>query len=154
MNGTIRENIALGYPRDSISQEHIERSVKASQLDEFVLSLADGIDSKVGERGAKLSGGQRQRLGIARALYSNPKLIILDEATSALDGKTEADLSAAINRLKREVTVVMIAHRLSTVRDADKILYLDQGKVLALGNFDEVRLKVPAFDHQAKLMGL
>ena len=154
VNGTIRENIALGYPRDSISQEHIERSVKASQLDEFVLSLADGIDSKVGERGAKLSGGQRQRLGIARALYSNPKLIILDEATSALDGKTEADLSAAINRLKREVTVVMIAHRLSTVRDADKILYLDQGKVLALGNFDEVRLKVPAFDHQAKLMGL
>ena len=78
----------------------------------------------------------------------------MDEATSALDGKTEADLSAAINRLKREVTVVMIAHRLSTVRDADKILYLDQGKVLALGNFDEVRLKVPAFDHQAKLMGL
>ena len=78
----------------------------------------------------------------------------MDEATSALDGKTEADLSAAINRLKREVTVVMIAHRLSTVRDADKILYLDQGKVLALGNFDEVRSKVPAFDHQAKLMGL
>lgn len=154
VNGTIRENIALGYPRDSISQEHIERSIEVSQLDDFVLSLPKGIESRVGERGAKLSGGQRQRLGIARALYSNPKLIILDEATSALDGKTEADLSAAINRLKREVTVVMIAHRLSTVRDADKILYLDQGKALALGNFEEVRSKVVAFDHQAKLMGL
>ena len=154
VNGTIRENIALGYPRDSISQEHIERSIEVSQLDDFVLSLPEGIESRVGERGAKLSGGQRQRLGIARALYSNPKLIILDEATSALDGKTEADLSAAINRLKREVTVVMIAHRLSTVRDADKILYLDQGKALALGNFEEVRSKVVAFDHQAKLMGL
>ncbi len=154
VNGTIRENIALGYPRDSISQEHIERSIEVSQLDDFVLSLPEGIESRVGERGAKLSGGQRQRLGIARALYSNPKLIILDEATSALDGKTEADLSAAINRLKREVTVVMIAHRLSTVRDADKILYLDQGKALALGNFEEIRSKVVAFDHQAKLMGL
>lgn len=154
VNGTIRENIALGYPRDSISQEHIERSIEVSQLDDFVLSLPKGIESRVGERGAKLSGGQRQRLGIARALYSNPKLIILDEATSALDGKTEADLSAAINRLKREVTVVMIAHRLSTVRDADKILYLDQGKALALGNFEEVRSIVVAFDHQAKLMGL
>lgn len=154
VNGTIRENIALGYPRDSISQEHIERSIEVSQLDDFVISLPKGIESRVGERGAKLSGGQRQRLGIARALYSNPKLIILDEATSALDGKTEADLSAAINRLKREVTVVMIAHRLSTVRDADKILYLDQGKAQALGNFEEVRSKVVAFDHQAKLMGL
>lgn len=154
VNGTIRENIALGYPQDSISQEHVERSIKVSQLDDFVLSLPKGIESRVGERGAKLSGGQRQRLGIARALYSNPKLIILDEATSALDGKTEADLSAAINRLKREVTVVMIAHRLSTVRNADKILYLDQGKVLALGNFEEVRSKVVAFDYQARLMGL
>lgn len=154
VNGTIRENVALGYPRESISEENVERAIKVSQLDDFVLKLSEGIESRVGERGTKLSGGQRQRLGIARALYSNPRLIILDEATSALDGKTEADLSAAITRLKREVTVVMIAHRLSTVRDADKILYLDQGKGLALGNFEEIRSKVPEFDNQAKLMGL
>jgi ABC-type multidrug transport system fused ATPase/permease subunit len=154
VNGTIRENVALGYPKESISAANVERAIRVSQLDEFVLSLPDGLETRVGERGAKLSGGQRQRLGIARALYSNPRLIILDEATSALDGKTEADLSAAITRLKREVTVVMIAHRLSTVRDADKILYLEQGKGLALGNFEEVREKVPEFDIQAKLMGL
>jgi ABC-type multidrug transport system fused ATPase/permease subunit len=154
VNGSIRENVALGYPKDSISPAEVERAIKVSQLDEFVLSLPEGLESRVGERGTKLSGGQRQRLGIARALYSNPRLIILDEATSALDGKTEADLSAAITRLKREVTVVMIAHRLSTIRDADKILYLDQGKGIALGNFEEVRFKVPEFDNQAKLMGL
>jgi ABC-type multidrug transport system fused ATPase/permease subunit len=154
VNGTIRENVALGYPRSSISEKDVQRAITVSQLDEFIQTLPDGLESKVGERGTKLSGGQRQRLGIARALYSNPRFIILDEATSALDGKTEADLSLAITRLKREVTVVMIAHRLSTVRDADKILYLDQGRVLALGNFEEVRSKVPAFDNQARLMGL
>ena len=154
VNGTVRDNIALGYPKESISEAQVQRALEISQLHEFVASLPEGLDSIVGERGAKLSGGQRQRLGIARAVYTNPKLLVLDEATSALDGKTEADLSAAINNLKKEVTVVMIAHRLSTVREADKILYLDCGRVSALGTFDEIRSKVPEFDHQAKLMGL
>jgi ABC-type multidrug transport system fused ATPase/permease subunit len=154
VNGTVRDNIALGYPKESISDAEVQRALEISQLNEFVSNLPEGLDSIVGERGAKLSGGQRQRLGIARAIYTNPKLLVLDEATSALDGKTEADLSSAINNLKKEVTVVMIAHRLSTVRDADKILYLDCGRVLALGTFEEIRSKIPEFDHQAKLMGL
>jgi ABC-type multidrug transport system fused ATPase/permease subunit len=154
VSGTIQENVALGYSKNSISELHVERAIKISQLDEFISSLPEGINTQVGERGTKLSGGQRQRLGIARALYSNPSLIILDEATSALDGQTESDLSSAINILKGAVTVVMIAHRLSTVRDADKIVFLDQGKSLAVGNFEEVRLRVPEFDKQAKLMGL
>jgi ABC-type multidrug transport system fused ATPase/permease subunit len=154
VNGTFRDNIALGYPKESISDAQVQRALEISQLNEFVSNLPEGLDSIVGERGAKLSGGQRQRLGIARAIYTNPKMLVLDEATSALDGKTEADLSSAINNLKKEVTVVMIAHRLSTVRDADKILYLDCGRVLALGTFEEIRSKIPEFDHQAKLMGL
>jgi ABC-type multidrug transport system fused ATPase/permease subunit len=154
VSGTIQENVALGYPKKSISALHVEQAIKISQLDAFISSLPEGINTQVGERGTKLSGGQRQRLGIARALYSNPSLIILDEATSALDGQTEFDLSSAINTLKGAVTVVMIAHRLSTVRDADKIVFLDQGKSLAVGNFEEVRLKVPEFDKQARLMGL
>jgi ABC-type multidrug transport system fused ATPase/permease subunit len=154
VSGTIQENVALGYSKKSISKLHVERAIKISQLDVFISRLPEGINTQVGERGTKLSGGQRQRLGIARALYSNPSLIILDEATSALDGQTESDLSSAINILKGAVTVVMIAHRLSTVRDADKIIFLDQGKSLAVGSFEEVRLRVPEFDKQAKLMGL
>ena len=101
-----------------------------------------------------MSGGQRQRLGIARALLSNPKLLVLDEATSALDGQSELDVSDAIHSLKGTMTVVLIAHRLSTVRSADLVAYLDSGNLIASGSFDEVRSLVPDFDAQAKLMGL
>jgi ABC-type bacteriocin/lantibiotic exporter with double-glycine peptidase domain len=101
-----------------------------------------------------MSGGQRQRLGIARALFTKPKLLVLDEATSSLDGETEANVSAAIRTLKGEVTVILIAHRLSTVREADQVVYLEDGKILATGTFDEVRAAVPNFDRQASLMGL
>jgi ABC-type bacteriocin/lantibiotic exporter with double-glycine peptidase domain len=108
----------------------------------------------VGERGTKISGGQRQRLGIARAMFTKPKLLVLDEATSSLDGQTESDISDAIHNLKGTVTVVMIAHRLSTVRNADTVIYMDQGKILAQGTFEEVRNSIPDFDNQARLMGL
>jgi ABC-type bacteriocin/lantibiotic exporter with double-glycine peptidase domain len=101
-----------------------------------------------------MSGGQRQRLGIARALFTRPKLLVLDEATSALDGETEAAISQAIQQLRGSVTIIMIAHRLSTVRNADLVIYMDMGKVIATGTFDEVRTSVPDFDRQAKLMGL
>ena len=101
-----------------------------------------------------MSGGQRQRLGIARALSTKPKLIILDEATSALDAETENLLSKALTQLKGQSTIVMIAHRLSSVRSADKLIYLENGKIKAIGNFDEVRQKVPNFEIQAKLIGL
>ena len=108
----------------------------------------------MGERGTKLSGGQRQRLGIARAMFTKPRLLVLDEATSALDSETEVGISQAIHALRGSTTVVLIAHRLSTVRNADLVVYLDRGKVIKVGTFDEVRNSVADFDHQAKLMGL
>lgn len=113
-----------------------------------------GLDSEVGERGFKLSGGQRQRLGIARAMFTKPQLLVLDEATSSLDAETEASISTAINGLRGSTTILMIAHRLSTVRNADLVVYLDSGKVVSMGSFEEVRKAVPNFERQVKLMGL
>jgi ABC-type multidrug transport system fused ATPase/permease subunit len=152
--GTIRENIALGYPMAEATDELVNGALKVAHLDEFVASLPDGIDTQVGERGARISGGQRQRLGIARAMFTRPHLLVLDEATSSLDGETEASISEAIHALRGSTTVVIIAHRLSTVRNADKVVYLSNGTVLATGTFEEVRNAVPDFDHQAKIMGL
>lgn len=152
--GTIRENIALGYPIEEANDELVLGALKVAHLDGFIADLPDGIDTQVGERGARISGGQRQRLGIARAMFTRPHLLVLDEATSSLDGETEANISDAIHALRGSTTVVIIAHRLSTVRNADKVVYLSMGKVLATGTFDEVRKAVPDFDHQAKIMGL
>jgi ABC-type bacteriocin/lantibiotic exporter with double-glycine peptidase domain len=108
----------------------------------------------VGERGTKISGGQRQRLGIARAMFTNPSLLVLDEATSALDGETELKVSDAIKDLSQSATVILIAHRLSTVKDVDMVVYMNGGKIEAVGKFEEVRNKVPDFDRQAQLMGM
>jgi len=101
-----------------------------------------------------LSGGQRQRLGIARALFTSPKLLVLDEATSSLDGNLEAEISQAIQELRGEVTVILIAHRLSTLRTADKIAYLADGELIAYGSIEKVKKEVPDFEKQANLMGL
>jgi ABC-type multidrug transport system fused ATPase/permease subunit len=152
--GSIRENVALGYPLSEATNELVLSALRVAQLEGFIASLPDGIDTQVGERGTKISGGQRQRLGIARAMFTRPHLLVLDEATSSLDGETEADISEAIHSLRGATTVVMIAHRLSTVRDADMVVYLDKGRILAVGTFNEVRSAVPDFDRQAKLMGL
>jgi ABC-type multidrug transport system fused ATPase/permease subunit len=139
-----------------LSDEHelIRTALELAQLGEFLESVSGNIDHYVGERGTRLSGGQRQRLGIARALFTNPKLLVLDEATSALDGKTEMDISAALKNLSGKTTVIMIAHRLSSVKAVNKVAYMENGKILALGTFKEVRDKIPNFDDQAKLMGL
>jgi len=152
--GTIRENVALGYPLELATDDLVLRALKVAHLDKFIEELPLGIDTQVGERGAKLSGGQRQRLGIARAMFTRPHLLVLDEATSSLDGETEANITDAIHDLRGKTTVVMIAHRLSTVRNADIVIYLSKGIVMAVGTFDQVRNAVPDFDHQAKLMGL
>ncbi len=152
--GTIRENIALGYPIEEATDELVMGALKVAHLDEFVLSLPEGIDTQVGERGAKISGGQRQRLGIARALFTRPHLLVLDEATSSLDGETEESISDAVHALRGSTTVVVIAHRLSTIRNADRVVYLSDGKMLATGSFEEVRKSVPDFDYQAKMLGL
>ena len=154
IDGSIRENVGMGFPASYATDERVNRAIELAGLTEFVTSLPNGIDSGVGERGTKISGGQRQRLGIARALFTNPLLLVLDEATSALDGETESRISESILQLKGSVTVIMIAHRLSTVRDADQVVYLDGGSIVAKGNFQHVREAVPDFEKQAKLMGL
>lgn len=154
MNGTIRENVALGFDPDQFTDEYALEALEHAQLTDLVNQLPDGLDTQVGERGTKLSGGQRQRIGIARALFTNPLLLVLDEATSSLDGQTESDFSEAIKRLHGEVTVVLIAHRLSTIRNADQVIYLSDGRMIARGSFDEVRKAVPDFDKQAGLNGI
>jgi ABC-type multidrug transport system fused ATPase/permease subunit len=154
INGTVAENVAMGYKKIDTLKEKILESLEVAQLDNFIKDLPLGIDSEVGDRGTKFSGGQRQRLGIARAMFTKPLLIVLDEATSSLDGETEAIVSESIQALKGKTTVLMIAHRLSTVRQADTVIYLQDGKILAQGNFEEVRKAVPDFDKQARLMGL
>ncbi len=153
-NGSVRENVALGYPSEAATDELVMSALKIACLDGFVSELPKGVDTHVGERGAKMSGGQRQRLGIARAMFTKPHLLVLDEATSSLDGETEASISAAIHALRGSITVLMIAHRLSTVRNADTVIYMANGVVHSVGTFEEVRAAVPDFDRQAKLMGL
>ena len=153
-NGTIRENIALGFEPTSIPEEALLDALEKAQLLDYVRALPGGLDSEVGDRGARMSGGQRQRLGIARALLTQPQLLVLDEATSALDGETESNIAEGVQSLKGDVTVVMIAHRLSSVRNADKVIYLHEGSVESVGTFEEVRAAVPDFDRQASLMGL
>jgi ATP-binding cassette, subfamily B, bacterial PglK len=153
-NGSIRENVSLGFPVSVATDELVMDALKLAQADDFVSELPMGMDTSVGDRGTKLSGGQRQRIGIARALFTRPKLLVLDEATSSLDGQTESDISQAIQGLKGSVTVVMIAHRLATVLNADQVIYMDKGRIIAQGTFEEVRRAVPDFDAQAKLMGL
>jgi ABC-type bacteriocin/lantibiotic exporter with double-glycine peptidase domain len=152
--GTLRENVAMGFPIESATNELVMNALMVADLDEFVRGLPDGIDTQVGERGTKISGGQRQRLGIARALFTCPSLLVLDEATSSLDAETEENITKSISSLRGSTTVVMIAHRLSTIRNADVVFYMSGGQIISKGTFDEVRKSVPEFDYQAKLMGL
>jgi ATP-binding cassette subfamily C protein len=128
--------------------------LRQAQLLKIIDERPDGIDGMVGERGLSLSGGQRQRLGIARALYSQPLVLVMDEATSALDTATEAAVSKAIHSLQGKVTLITVAHRLSTIRDADRIFFMSEGRVQASGSFDELVAAVPEFALQAALAGL
>jgi ABC-type multidrug transport system fused ATPase/permease subunit len=153
-NCSIRENIGLGYDDEEIDDDLVIQALKVAHLDKFIQTLPEGLQTNVGDRGTKLSGGQRQRLGIARAVFTKPKLLVLDEATSSLDGQSEADISDSINDMRGEITVILIAHRLSTVKNADKVVYLEGGKIVSIGTFEEVRKNVPNFEKQASLMGL
>ena len=154
LDGTILDNVSAGYPIDEAEKSYVNRSLEIAHLSEFVNSLPDGVDTYVGDRGTKISGGQRQRIGIARAMFTNPALVLFDEATSSLDGETEASISTAVFDLKGKMTVITIAHRLSTVRFADQVIYMADGSVEAIGTFEEVRNRIPDFDRQAQLMGL
>jgi ATP-binding cassette, subfamily B, bacterial PglK len=139
LDASIRANIAFGKEPEEIDQAAIERAARVAELHDFVVGeLSEGYDTTVGERGVRLSGGQRQRIGIARALYHDPDILILDEATSALDNVTERAVMDAVRNLGGEKTVVMIAHRLTTVRGCDIIFMMEQGRVVASGSFDEL----------------
>jgi ABC-type multidrug transport system fused ATPase/permease subunit len=153
-NGTIRENVCSGYENSQISDEEIWRALRVAQLEKLVLSLEDNLDTYIGDQGNKLSGGEKQRLGIARAILTKPKLLVMDEATSSLDSQTELEITIALTELKKDTTIILIAHRLSSTRSMDKIIYLEAGKITAMGTFNEVREKVPDFDKQSQLMGL
>ena len=138
-SGTIRDNITYGLP--SVNKKQLDAAVKAANLTSFIESLPNGLDTIVGEHGGKLSGGQRQRISIARAIIRNPKVIILDEATSALDSVSEKEIQDAIDNLTRERTTFIVAHRLSTIKDSAKILYMQDGDILEVGNHQELMKK-------------
>ncbi len=152
-DGTIGQNVALTWDEDYDRDKVIEVLEKA-QLSSLIASRRHGIDERIGERGVSLSGGQQQRLGIARALYSDPLVLVLDEATSALDTKTEDDVVKAIKALQGEVTLIAVAHRISTIKDYDQICYLDQGQILGKGSFRELAASLPQFGLQVQLAGL
>lgn len=136
---TIAANIAFGVPKDDIDMAAVERAARVAALHDFIVSdLPLGYDARVGERGVRLSGGQRQRIGIARALYRNPTLLIMDEATSALDNVTEREVMEAVQRIRGDKTIILIAHRLSTVRTCDTIFLMERGRLLAQGGYDEL----------------
>ena len=153
-NDTIRGNVALGLPPDAIDDKLVWEALERAQLAAFLRDQPDGLNVPIGERGLKLSGGQRQRLGIARALFTRPALLVLDEATSALDAETESDITSTITAMRETVTTVIIAHRLSTIRHVDSLAYLDDGRLVAFLPFDRMVETVPAFRRQADLMGL
>ena len=148
---SIKENIAFGIPFDEIDNEKIRSSVEMSQLTDFVNQLPNGIDTIIGERGVQLSGGQRQRIGIARSLYADSNLIIFDEATSSLDGLTEEAVIKSINNIQNIKTVVIVAHRLASVKNCHIIYFIDKGKIVDSGTFDELINKNELFRRMAKI---
>jgi ATP-binding cassette subfamily C protein len=154
LHASILENVALGFARNVIDSRQVLKCLQLSQLMDSINELPDGIYTIVGERGTQMSGGQKQRLSIARALYTDPKLILFDEATSSLDAQTEANLSEAISNLKSGATIIAIAHRLSTIKKAYRILHLESGRIIGIDTFENLVIQFPVFKHQAKLMGL
>jgi len=152
--GSVRDNVALGLPTEAVDDNLVWEALERARVANFLRESREGLDTMIGERGVRLSGGQRQRLGIARALYTRPLLLVLDEATSALDAETEQAIVSTLNDLEGEVTTITVAHRLATVRRADQLLYLRKGQIESRGTFEVVRSAVPDFDRQASLLGL
>jgi ATP-binding cassette subfamily C protein len=139
VDGSVRQNVAFGIEAEHVDDLRLAQAVKAAELDKLVARLPNGLDTVIGERGVRLSGGERQRVAIARALYNDPEVLVMDEATSALDNTTEAAVIDAVEALKGDRTLLIVAHRLSTVRRCDRIVFLKDGAVDAIGGYDELR---------------
>lgn len=151
---SIAENVALGVPKSEISEKSVRGCLEKVGLSDLVASLPEGIHTQVGERGVFLSGGQMQRIALSRVFYSSPELLILDEATSSLDSASEKAITNTISELPKELTTIIVAHRLSTIKEADRVIYIKSGEIRGQGTFEEVRNQVNDFDQQARLMGL
>ena len=153
VSGLISDNILLGFTKSKANLDSVLKAMKMAELTEY-LENNTITEVNIGDEGGKLSGGQRQRIGIARALLTNPKILVLDEATSSLDAQTEDNVTSTINKIRQDSLVVIVAHRLATVRRADLVIYMQDGEVKAQGSFEQVRKLTPNFDAQAELMGL
>ncbi len=151
LNDTLTTNVAFGVAREDVDAERVREVIRMAQLEDLVNELPDGLGTVVGERGVRLSGGQRQRIGLARALYRRPRVLVLDEATSALDNVTEHEIAKTLAALQGSLTIVIVAHRLSTVRHADTLVFLKDGRIEAEGTFDEVRAQSPDFARLVEL---
>jgi ABC-type multidrug transport system fused ATPase/permease subunit len=154
IDGTVAENVALGALTTAESDAELLRTILDSNLQDYIGGLNLGIHEQISQMGLSLSGGQRQRVGIARALYTNPSIVLLDESTSSLDAQLEADISGTLQSYHGQKTIIMIAHRLSSIVHADQIFYFESGRLRAQGTFSDLRQLVPEFDNQASLLGL
>ena len=150
-DASIRENIAFGLPPDNINDDYVKRAASMAHLDEMLKTLPEGLNTSVGERGVQLSGGQRQRVGIARALYHDPEILVFDEATSALDGITESVIMEAIHDFSGSKTIIVVAHRLSTVKRCDCIYLMDEGSIIDSGTYEELIKRNKKFKKMAEL---
>lgn len=150
-DSTVLEAVAFGLEPHEIDEARVRECLAVAELTEVVDSLENGLMTMIGHNAVRLSGGQRQRLGIARALYRNPSVLIMDEATSALDNETEHKITQAIERISRDITVIIVAHRLSTVRNVDQLIYLSQGEIAAQGTFTQVQQQNEEFANLVRL---
>lgn len=151
VRGSVRENVAIGIPRAQVEDDLVWDALERAKLADFLRLDRDGLDTEIGEHGLRLSGGQKQRLGIARSLYGEPRLLVMDEATSALDAQTESDVSDAIGELRGQVTIILIAHRLSTVQAVDRIIFMESGRIIGNDTFEGLRRSLPNFDRLVSL---
>lgn len=152
VSGSVRENVALGVPPEEVDEEALVQALKQAEIYDFVKSLPSGLSSSLGNHVDSLSGGQIQRIGLARALYTKPRLLVLDEATSSLDAETEASITSSLRNLNQETTIVIVAHRLSTIQDADEVIAMDRGNIVARGNFKELQESSPLVRKYVSLM--